>query len=156
MSKQISLSRGLYAIVDDEDYDELSRWHWYADSHGYAARKVPGEMGMVYMHRILLNFPSQETDHINANRQDNRKCNLRPATIAQNQYNQYNPRGASEYKGVSWNTKAKKWYATIKASRGKPIYLGGFIDEVEAALIYDKAAKILHGAFASLNFRGRG
>lgn len=105
------------------------------------------------MHRAILNVPKgYKTDHRNHNGLDNRKQNLRIATNSENQQNQkIRKNGTSQYKGVSWNSKHKLWYAQIKLNN-KVKWLGDYKNEIEAAKAYDEAAKELFGEFALTNF----
>ena len=93
-------------------------------------------------------------DHINGDRLDNRKANLRAATTFENRWNTQKVKGkySSKYKGVKWNKQHKRWIAQIIA-KGKVRYHGCFTDEIEAAKAYDQAAKKHHGQFAVLNFK---
>ncbi len=92
-----------------------------------------------------------DVDHINGNRLDNRKCNLRLATRSQNLQNSRKRTGcSSRFKGVNWLGQNKRWRARIKVF-GKEIALGCFISELEAAEAYNKAAKEHFGDFAKLN-----
>jgi len=106
------------------------------------------------MHRLIMNAPEGlVVDHIDRNGLNNRKCNLRLCTKAQNVQNSRPRRNrSSKYKGVFWNKLNKKWSASIHKG-DKRIYLGGFDDEIEAALAYDRKAAELFGEFAYLNFR---
>lgn len=83
---------GKYAEVDADDYDMLSQYKWYLSKDGYAARRSTG--GTTYMHRLVMDTPKDmQTDHINRDRLDNRKANLRICTNAENQKNRKTRRG---------------------------------------------------------------
>jgi hypothetical protein len=150
--KYIPLTRGLWATVDEADFDRLNKHHWYASPSGggkmYARRNT--KKGTVLMHREVIHAPQgKAVDHKNHQTLDNRACNLRPCTAAQNEYNK-RPRGKrSKYKGVYPD--GDKWYAMIK-HKGVTYYLGTFDDEVEAAKARDRKAYELEGEFAYLNF----
>lgn len=107
------------------------------------------------MHSVILPPPpGKVTDHINHNGLDNRKANLRIATQAQNARNcRQNKTGkSSKYRGVWFNKKSGNWRATIVLNR-KRRQIGYFKNEIDAAKAYDRAAKHLHGQFATLNFK---
>jgi len=149
-TRRIPLTRGLFALVDDEDYPWLSAVPWFASpvvNTTYARRKPGG-----YMHRAILNAPEGlEVDHINGNGLDNRRRNLRLVTHRQNGINSPSQRqGTSRYKGVFWSDSAGKWCAQIK--QPKSTHLGVFRDEVDAAIAYDIAALSAWGEFAHTNF----
>ena len=153
--KKIKLTQGKYAIIDDKDYEELSKHKWYAAfdlrvKKYYARRRVSGTSTKLNMHRFILNTPKgMFTDHINRNTLDNRRKNLRTCTSNQNAYNSEKPScNTSGYKGVTF--KYKKWQVIIKAS-GKQIYLGRFTNKEDAARAYNNGAKKHHGEFACLN-----
>lgn len=160
--KEIPLTRGLVAIVDDEDYEWLSRFKWSIEQPNpqrqtyYAVRRQTVSRGRaiwVTMHRqIICPVGGLEVDHINRNGLDNRRCNLRPATRSQNLQNatkHYS--GTSHFKGVCWSMRRHNWRATIKVG-GRYIHLGYFEDEIEAAISYDHAAIAHFGEFARPNF----
>ncbi len=91
-------------------------------------------------------------DHINGDRSDNRLCNLRSCTVAQNSQNKLVlASGSSRFRGVSWNVSKRKWQAKIRAN-GRIIHLGRFHDEIAAARAYDAAAREFHREFAIVNF----
>jgi len=153
-AKLIPLTQGKFAIVDAEDYEELSRYKWHVNKGGrtdYAKSQKKGKA--IKMHRLLMRAPKGLfVDHINHNGLDNRKSNLRLCTRIENLRNQLPRRGgASQYKGVGWHKKSKKFVARIYME-GKRMHLGYFDDEIEAAKAYDKKAKELFGEFAFLNF----
>lgn len=157
MTKQISLTRGQVALVDDEDFDYLNQWKWCVDSYGYAVRthgKRPNRFTM-WMHRLIMNTPKgMDTDHINGNRLDNRKSNLRVCNRSQNKCNVTKHKdNKSGYKGVSWFTRNKKWQAQIMIE-GKTLFLGYYDTPEDAAVAYNKAAVEQHQEYAKLNDLG--
>jgi len=107
------------------------------------------------MHRFLLNVYDKKilVDHINHNGLDNQRKNIRICTRSQNSMNQ-NPKAKSKsiYKGVSYKKERKKWTAQMVIN-GKSIYIGAFINEIDAAKAYDLYAVLLHKEFAKLNFK---
>lgn len=156
--KTIPLTQGKFALVDDEDFELVSRYKWcihkgrgplYAKT---GIRKPGGRQTTMSMHRLLLNpAPDQLIDHINHNGLDNRRSNLRICTRIQNLWNNRRSPGPSRYRGVYWHKRAKCWEAQIRID-GKVTHLGNFKDENMAALAYDKAALLHRGEFAWLNF----
>jgi hypothetical protein len=146
--KEISLTQGMVAIVDDDDYEWLSQWKWYANRVRYtfyAARNIwkNGKNIPVRMHREILHLTPGDkniVDHKNQNGLDNRKENLRIATPALNGCNcKMNKKNTSGYRGVRWEGRCKKWVAEIKVN-GKLKYLGVYINSKDAAKAYDLAA----------------
>lgn len=153
--KEIKLTQGLTAKVDDEDYDFLMQWKWCATSKrglSYAIRHkyVNSKATRIVMSRLILNTPiDMECDHINHDPLDNRKVNLRNCTRKDNLRNRRG-HGLSRYIGVTANR--KKWRAMIKPNN-KTIFLGSFNNEWAAAIAYDRAAKKYYKEFANLNFK---
>ncbi len=150
MVKQVNLTQGKVALVDDEDYGFVMRWTWSLSAKGYAQE---GHYHKQYMHRLLTQCPKgKQVDHINGDKLDNRRDNLRICTHGQNLCNQMpqQRKKTSIYKGVFLVKGAKTWTARIRKDR-KNINLGRFQDEREAAIAYNAAAKIHHGEFARLN-----
>jgi hypothetical protein len=156
--RKIQLLHGLVALVDDQDYAAVSAHKWSAAcKHGfwYAHRRVMlpnGIATIVSMHREILGLDASDkrvVDHINHNGLDNR-CNIRPCTQTQNHFNAHSFRGTSRYKGVHWHRSNKHWVAKLKMN-GKPIHLGCFKSEVDAARAYNNSATQFFGAFALLN-----
>lgn len=152
--KNIKLSQGKFAKVDDDVFDYLNQWKWTFDrSTGYAIRRIHGITSRkVYMHR-LINKTSKNlvTDHVNGDKLDNQSANLRVATEAQNRANQKKRSdNTSGYKGVSYNKLTGKWETYITANR-KRIHIGLFEDINEAAKAYNAKAVELFGYYAKLN-----
>lgn len=152
--KQIPLTQGAFAVVDDEDFAFLSQYSWYLISRKYAARDVrdDGTKKTVYMHRIVASAPNgMDVDHINRNQLDNRRSNLRVCTKSQNLANRpKQTNNKSGFKGVYYHKPLKKWTAQI-AVAGRSIHLGVFKDPREAAMAYNKSAAEYHGEFAHIN-----
>ena len=156
--KLIPLTRGYSAIVDDADYEWLSRWNWYADVRPHTvyvarnARKRSGGKKVRMQRQILGAKPKELTDHINGNGLDNRRSNLRVCSHVQSVRNRRLPKNnTSGYLGVSFDKRSGRWRATIIIESSKYLALGTFCDPLEAARTYDKAAIRYHGEFATTN-----
>ena len=156
--KEIQLTQGKVALVDDNMYDYLNQWKWYASKLGgkfYARRSVrinKKYAGYLLMHRFIMNPDiGLVVDHQNGNTLDNRKCNIRICTYSENRMNSvktiYNKSG---YKGVCWHKTGNKWVSKIEINKTVH-YLGLFSDLKEAAKAYNDAAIKLYGEFAKLN-----
>lgn len=152
MPKEIPLTRGKIAIVDDEDYEWLSQYKWCYQTRGYACRRIHGTGKLISMHKEIMDVPeNMEIDHENRNKLDNRRSNLRVSTHTENNYNKsIQSNNTSGYKGVSPHIDGK-WRATIRYG-GKYRHLGLFSNPTDAAVVYDKEALIHHGEFAYTNF----
>lgn len=161
MSKQIPLTQGQVAIVDDADYDELIKYKWYAefckDTRSYRVVRWGIQNNVrtvIKIHRQIMELTKNDglqVDHVDHNALNNCRNNLRIVTNLQNQMNRRsNSNVTSKYKGVSWHIQTRKWRATIMINR-KQKHLGVFICETDAALAYNKAAKEMFGEFAYLN-----
>ena len=159
--KKIPLTQGKYALVDDEDFEELSKHKWQYNKSlrtGYAQRSSPWvdydhPRHAIMMHREILGAQDGvEVDHINLNGLDNRRANLRTCPHNLNVCNSPKRRGAcsSRFKGVSWAKPMKAWRARIQFEK-RAFFLGYFDREEEAALAYNLAAKECRGDFAYLN-----
>lgn len=155
MVKEIELTQGYVALVDDEDYDELSQWKWTLHTsgcgHKAAYRRENGRS--IMMHRQILDAPDGvEVDHIDRNPLNNTRANLRLATRKQNAANT-GPKKVNRtgYKGVSLHKKTGLYVARIREN-GRRICLGYRETPEEAAQLYDEAARRIHGPFAYLNF----
>ncbi len=152
----IPLTRGLTAIVDDIDAD-LQQFYWASDKKGYAQRFI--KRTTVKMHRVIMSrvvgrslLQDEQVDHINRNKSDNRRQNLRLASHHQNSANQER-RGKS--KGIIFTKKSAnaigKWRARIRY-HGKLIHLGYFLDKNDAIAAYNRAAIELFGEFAAPSY----
>lgn len=175
--KKIKLTQGKETIVDDNDFELLNKYKWYAHEVKvkltgeikYYARRHYMENGVkksVYMHRQILNLTDKNivTDHKDQNSLNNQRNNLRLADKRQNAVNTKSMRGASKYIGVSiYRTTSRKgiiknqWKVQIEIAKDKRKHLA-YLDytpanEVLAAKLYDLNAKKYYGEFASLNFK---
>lgn len=146
-------------FIDEEDLEKLNFGrNMELDSKGYVKLKkwVPSLKKEIRLpiHRLVMNcFDSKVfVDHKNHNIYDNRKINLRLCSPGQSRMNSRKRAGcSSQYKGVSFYKKYKKWAVRIKKDK-KAFFLGYFFNEIAAAAVYDAAAKELHKGFAVLNF----
>lgn len=176
MFKEIILTQGKVALVDEKDYLWLNQWKWYyyndpKGKTGYAKRKekVNNKWVDIIMHRFILglNNPKDKTDHIDGDGLNNQRCNLRICTSIQNGYNRSKQiDNTTGYKGVIFRPYfyktdkngirksypyKKQWQAQISVNK-KHIYIGMFFTAKEAALAYDRKARELHKEFANINF----
>lgn len=148
--REIALSRGLVALVDDNVYEELNQDKWYATKDNktcHAVRWTKGNRSnrrLIFMHRCILGYPQkgEEIDHINGNGLDNRLINLRFVTRRQNQQNRIGTCKSSRYPGVSWRKDIGKWRSRIRI-KGKTKLLGNFSNESEAFQEYKKTVESL-------------
>jgi hypothetical protein len=139
-------------LIDLCDLKIVKMYNWFALSSGYVVCNKNNKV--VLLHRYIMNCHKTDfIDHINHNRSDNRRLNLRLCTRSENQRNmsKFTNRSSSKYKGVSWMKNREIWRARI-FTNGKEEFLGCFTDEIRAAEAYDKRAKELFKEFANLNF----
>ena len=155
--KEISLTQGYIALIDDEDYEIVAQYKWYPRKHGktcYAITNIKNDFGKyktVNLHHLIFGKKDgQIIDHINGDGLDNRKENLRFCSQSENCNNRHNTWGKSKYKGVHWHPINNKWVARIQVKK-KRLHLGCYVSEKEAALAYNKAAIKYFGEFARLN-----
>lgn len=148
--RRIPLGNGLFAIVDANDYEEVSKYKWRASHHGRTVYATCVKRGrVVYMHRMIMGArKGRLVDHIDGNGLNNRRCNLRLCNHQQNRANVGPRGGVSRFVGV-YRCKGK-WVARI-TFRGKVCQIGTFEDEVEAAKARDRKAYELNGPYAYLN-----
>jgi hypothetical protein len=158
--KEIKLTQGKIALVDDEDFEELNKHRWYIikSKYCYATRMKSKSKGVILMHRAIMNTPKELfVDHIDHDTLNNQKYNLRNCTRSENMMNQeIQTKRISQYKGVFKTNRYYKdkiyssWIAKIKIEQ-KTLYLGAHKTEIEAAIAYNKKATELFGEFALLN-----
>lgn len=159
----IPLGHGKFAVIDYADIPLVSEFQWSLLGKtklrrvAYAKRTVvdfSGKQTTAYMHRVIMGAgQKQEVDHINRNGLDNRRENLRLCSRAENSRNRATDRdkASSRFKGVSYSPRNKKYVAMI-CHEGKNSHLGTYASETDAASAYDRAAALLFGQFARLNF----
>jgi len=148
----ITISNGDVALVDDDLFGVLNQWKWQSNGRGYACRKERGRS--ISMHRLVIDCPpGLELDHINGDKLDNRRENLRVCTHAENVRNrgQQIRRDPGLPKGVTACGKRGRYAAHIKYD-GRIHRIGTFDSPEEAAHAYDVAAIKHHGEFARPNF----
>jgi len=155
--REIVLTKGQIAIVDDDAFDRLNAYKWYAQSRGdgkfYAARRNGRGGELLYMHREINSTPDGlHTDHIDGNTLNNSRSNLRTATPKQNSQNR--PRQKRQaLKGAWFDASGKtsnRWRAAIRLD-GKLKYLGRFATQEDAASAYAKASAFYFGEYNRSN-----
>lgn len=166
--KEIKLTgkyaQGRVAIVDDKDYEELSKYTWYAkvksntvyakNSKAYKVEKGIWKVKAVFMHRFILNITDSkiEVDHKDSNGLNNQRENLRTATHSQNSANRRkNANAVSKYLGVGTTKIKGKVYYRARLKKNGKVYHKTRTTEVEAAEAYNELALKYHGEFARLN-----
>lgn len=151
--KTIPLTQDKVALVDNEDFERLSRHKWTAmNDHGIWRAYRKSKQISIYMHREVLHLTRRDkvqVDHVDRDGLNNQKHNLRKCTQSQNNSNtglaKHNKSG---YKGVRWND--GKYEANI-SSNNKTMWIGSYETAKQAAFAYDKEAKSLRGEFALTN-----
>lgn len=155
-AKWIPLTKGLFALVDDADYELVNAYNWNVTAKSrsgnlYVERRAGGRL--LSLHRWLMNAPKgTQVDHINGNGLDCRRANMRVCSVKENHWNvrKQNRATSSRFKGVTWDKNRNLWMAKIKHN-GKHKYLGRFSEQELAARAYNRAAEELFGAFALPN-----
>lgn len=173
--KEIFLTKGKVALVDDEDYEYLSQWKWYCHHSGYAVRNgKKGEsswvnsfdrghismarsiMDMSYTRGLIIKGSDLTVDHINHNRLDNRRCNLQVVNRIFNGKRRIKPKhNTSGYKGVSWETRESKFRSDAHSDCVR-VFIGYYNCPIAAALSYDETMERLNPGNALLNFPAYG
>jgi HNH endonuclease len=142
----VPLTRGLWTVIDFSDAKLLGPKNWTANNGGYANQRRGKEMVMLH-HLILPRKPGFDVDHIDGDKRNNRRSNLRYATRSENLANRRQT-GKTKAKriGVCWDSTRQKWMATIQFNK-KPRRLGRFVDLEEAIAARERAEVELFGAF---------
>jgi hypothetical protein len=150
------------SLIDREDlprFNAFDNWciHKRPETTYYLMTKIgydyTGFQSNIVAHRLAMSFPILNVDHINGDGLDNRKCNLREVSHAQNMWNRkITTKAETMFKGVHFIKKAIKnpWIGLIRHNN-KNIYLGVFKTDIEAALAYNKKALELFGEYARIN-----
>lgn len=150
--KEIQLTQGKIALIDDEDFEEINKYRWCYSNNGYAVRNKNGKI--ILMHNIIMK--DKLIDHIDGNKLNNQKSNLRKCTNQQNQMNRKKSKNCtSRFKGVYFNKKSNKWMSRLILNK-ETIFLGEFKTEEDSAKAYDSKARELFGEFARCNFDENG
>lgn len=145
--------------IDAADWAVWGSYRWQVLGLGYIARAVPNKKcthcnrvtyNYEYLHRLLLGSPpGLQVDHINGDRTDNRRENLRAVTATHNMHNRNKWSSTREFRGVS---KVGEVYRAAINFEGSRFDLGTFPSAREAAEAYDKAARERYGEYAKTNF----
>ena len=151
----LELSRGKRTEVSVEDFEYLNQWKWSYGTRGYAFKSftVRGKKKTITLHRFLLKPRKGEyVDHVNGDRLDNRRFNLRLCTSGQNNQNSKQRAHSQQFfKGVRPTEGSSTWAARIRYE-GKERWIGSFKNPIHAAVAYDLWAVYLFGSFARTNF----
>lgn len=145
ISNQSGINR--YALVDDRDFLFLNQWNWtFRDGYAFRIVQKNNISKGIFMHRLINQTPDGlETDHINRNRLDNRRSNLRSVTHRQNNLNRgIASNNTSGKVGVSWSLTKRKWRAYI-TTNAKQIFLGYF-DDINKAISARTKAELVYKA----------
>ena len=149
----VPLTRGYEAIIDAADVGKVERYVWHAmvKSHTvYAVRSdySTGKMQKIGMHRAIAGAEEMQiVDHIDGNGLNNRRANVRIASVSQNCMNRKRAKNnTAKFKGVTYHAKDQKWWARIMAN-GRRVSLGYFETAAEAGAAYGHASNLMHGEF---------
>lgn len=149
---KVPLTRGKFAVINSDDLELVMGFKWHITNLGYARTDFwKPQRGYIFMHRLIMPCPQGlQVDHINGDRLDNRRENLRICTQAQNVAARLKTKNQthSKYKGIK--RIRTKWSAVLR-HRDKDIYLGMYDNELSAAKAYDAKALEIHGEFAKTN-----
>lgn len=149
---QSRIHGSVVCLIDDEDAPLVNQYRWYVTKQGYVTTVLvtsgKGRQG-IKLHRLLMNAPKGVmVDHINRNKLDNRRSNLRLCVRAQNQANRENNPNTD---GVSWDKRGNQWVVHVGNGAKRESYKGSFDDKNAALNCYNHYALEKYGEFASLN-----
>ena len=155
---RLKLTQGKSTIISDKDYAKVKKYRWVAKKsrNTYYAMAKDEKGKTIYLHRLIkgVTNPSLIVDHKNHDGLNNTRSNLRVCEIHENSCNRgpmkKRSKNCSKYKGVYWSKNKERWIASITRNY-KNIYIGSFTKELDAALAYDRKAKIVFGSFAYFN-----
>lgn len=155
--------KGSCALIDRDDLEKISKYRWVARASKertyvqHIINRKDGKYHALHLHRLIMDAPSNMmVDHINGNGLDNRKCDLRVCTHAQNQRNGNKKRkNGTKYKGISLHKSQyngpQRWEAFISFN-GKKIHAGIFLKEEDAATAYNITALRYFREYSKLNY----
>lgn len=151
--KKIKLYKGQFALVDDEDFEYINQWNWHLSINGYARAYNKKIKKHILMHQIIMNVKTdrklKQIDHINMNKLDNQRKNLRVVSSSENHMNNFLKTNTSGHKNIYWAAWAKSWRVLIGAEQ-KSIHLGYFKSLKEAILARNNGIKKYHGEFGRI------
>lgn len=131
-------------IVDADDLENLKKYSWYVSSRGYACTRKQGKL--MYLHRILMNPRNLQVDHMNRNKLDNRKCNLRVVTNQENHFNRpVNRNNKSGHTGVYFHKQCSKWCVQLR--KGNRTIHGGTFDKLSLAIEARENLEVIYFTF---------
>jgi hypothetical protein len=155
--KSITMTNGVRTIVDDDMHEMYGKYNWTQHTKGFACRsmKMEGKWKTVFLHRLVMNVPQgKEVDHINGDRLDNKKSNLRICSREDNAKNRMKRYDSQQpFKGI--RLRKGRWEVNLQCDK-KAYYLGRYNTAIEAAKVYDKYAKKYFGQFARFNLNETG
>jgi len=150
-SSKVSLGNGLFTLIDVDNYYRVSEYTWCLSRGNYATTSINGVTTL--LQRFILTPPNNMVvDHVDGDRLDNRRKNLRVCTQSENARNRHKHirTTTSKFKGVSYNKEISKWVARIRVDNNK-YGLGSYYNELDAALAYNIGSVLLSPTFGKLN-----
>lgn len=151
--QRLQINQNQFVLLDDDDFEKFSKWSWQVNNSGYVRRTLKRRMfklpqTTIYLHRVMMEPPKgMVVDHINGDKLDNRRQNLRVVTQQQNQWNRHktNRNNKSGYTGVTWAKYNKNWLARIKVN-GKQMCLGSHYNIEDAVKARQEVERRYYGS----------